>query len=254
PSYCHKASEVTLSSCFDATLPLSTAQREIWFAQQLLGGESQVYHIGEYVEIYGPIDPVSFEAALRQMVEETDSLRVRFVEIGDGPRQVVQSLLDWSMSVIDFSEESDPQTAAHAWMSTDMTRPMDLTRGPLFRYALIKLAPDRFLWYQCCHHIVVDGFSGPLIARRVAEIYTALINGRMYERDVFGSLYQLLDSDSIYRTSDQFMLDRTYWLNRFADRPELVRLVDRQPITSEILVRRTTCLSPFSLDKLQKAA
>lgn len=40
-----------------------------------------------------------------------------------------------------------------------MARPMDLSAGPLFSYALITLAADRSIWYQCNHHIVADGIS-----------------------------------------------------------------------------------------------
>ncbi|MBV9730435.1 MAG: non-ribosomal peptide synthetase, partial [Pseudonocardiales bacterium] len=177
-------------------LSLSAAQREIWFAEQRLNTANRVYKLGEYVEIYGPVDPVLFEAALRRVVGEVDSLHVRFVEGGDGPRQVVEPLSEWPMPVVDVSEEPDPRTAALAWMAADVARPMDLARGPLFSYALIKLRSDRFLWYQGYHHIVMDMFGFSLIARRVTEVYTALARGVMCDENVFGSLRQLLDSDS----------------------------------------------------------
>ena len=60
-------------------LPLSSAQLGIWFAQRLNPSSSE-YNIGEYIEIPGSVDAVLFERALRQVVIETEILRVRIIE------------------------------------------------------------------------------------------------------------------------------------------------------------------------------
>ncbi|MGH3853478.1 MAG: amino acid adenylation domain-containing protein, partial [Pseudonocardiaceae bacterium] len=235
-------------------LPLSAAQREIWFAEQQLSTGNRVYKLGEYIEIYGPVDPVLFETALRWVVGEVDSLHVRFVEGSDGPRQIVESSLDWLMPVVDVSDDPDPGAAAEEWMTADVARPMDLARGPLFSYALIKLGPDRFLWYQSYHHIVMDMYGFSLIARRVADIYTALARGLTYDQNSFGSFRQLLDSDSEYRASEQFARDRAYWIKRFTAGLESAGLAGRSSGAPENLIHRASFLSPSSVGKLQAAA
>ncbi|MBV9141206.1 MAG: amino acid adenylation domain-containing protein, partial [Pseudonocardiales bacterium] len=161
---------------------------------------------------------------------------------------------EWVLPIVDVSDDADPRAAAHAWMTLDVARPMDLTVGPLFSYALIKLRSDRFVWYQSYHHIVMDGFSCSLIARRVAEVYTALVQGRACDQSTFGSLRQLLDSDSAYRGSEQFAQDRAYWVKRFADQPEPARLVGRSSTTPESFVHQVSCLSPSSVDRVRAAA
>jgi amino acid adenylation domain-containing protein/non-ribosomal peptide synthase protein (TIGR01720 family) len=243
-----------LSGSDDIALPLSAAQREIWLAEQQLNTRNRVYKIGEYVEILGPVDPGLFEAALRRVIGEVDSLHVRFVESGGGPRQVVESSLDWFLSIVDISEDPDPRTAAQAWMTADMARPMDLTRGPLFSYALIKLGHSRFFWYQVYHQIVMDAFGYSLIARRVAEVYTELAHWRVCSPNVFGSLRQLLDSDSDYRASEQFGQDRAYWIKRLADRPEPVRIADQPSRTPESPIHLLTCPTPPRVDSFQIAS
>ncbi|MGB9279721.1 MAG: amino acid adenylation domain-containing protein [Pseudonocardiaceae bacterium] len=215
---------------------------------------NRVYKLADYVEIYGPIDPVLFEAALRRVVEEADSLHVRFVEGSDGPQQVVTPLVKWLMPFVDVSEEPDPRTTGQAWMTSDVDRPMDLALGPLFSYALIKLRSDRFLWYQGYHHIVIDRFGFALVARRVAEVYTALACGLPCEKNMFGSLRKLLDSDTGYRASEQFARDREYWMKRFADRPGSVSLAGRPSGKPTNSVHRTTLLRLSSVDSLQLAA
>src|SRR5262245_4942138 len=121
-------------------LPLLAAQREIWLAQKV-ETDSRLYNIAEYIEIDGAVDPALFEAALRQVLEEAEALRVRIVEGADGPRQMLDGALQWSLPYIDVSAESDPLGAAKNWMESDLDRVVELSRGPLFTFALFKASP-----------------------------------------------------------------------------------------------------------------
>lgn len=237
----------------DVALSLSAAQREIWLAEQQMSPGNRVYRVGEYMEIGGPIDPVLFETALRLVVTEVEALHVRFLEGSDGPRQVVEPFSSWLMPAVDLSEETDPEAAAQRWMAAEVDRPMDLACGPLFSYALVKLGPTRFFWYQGYHHIVVDWFGLSLVQRRVAERYTALVDGQVCREDVFGSLRDLLESDSAYRASALFTQDRDFWIGRLGDQPEPTRLVGRSSGTPAKFLHRTV-VSSMSADRLQSAA
>lgn len=223
--------------------PLSGAQSGIWFAQQL-DPENPIFNTGECIEIHGPVDPARFETALRHAVMEAQALHVRFGEDRDGPWQTIAPSCDWPLHVMDVSGGKNPQEAAEAWMKHDLARPVDLKRGPLFTEALFKIAPDRFYWYQRIHHIVIDGFGFSLLARRVAQIYTALAHGRPFSEGAFGSLQSVLQEDSAYRASEQMELDRQFWLKRFADGPEAVSLGDRAARTSGSFLRQSAQLPP----------
>ncbi len=146
---------------------LSAAQLDIWFAQ-MLNPHSPAYNIGEYLEIVGPIDPGIFETALRRVVAESDALQLRFIETDDGPRQYIKEDSDWLMPIVDVSAEIDPRAAAEAWMRDDMVRIVDLAHGPLFGYALFRVAPDRFFWSSRYHHLCNDGFGLSLVAQRLS--------------------------------------------------------------------------------------
>ncbi|MGK9167611.1 AMP-binding protein, partial [Inquilinus limosus] len=207
--------------------PLTAAQSEIWLAEALTPGTAQ-YIIAECLEILGPIDPILFETALRRVVAEAESLHVSFVDNGAGPRQILDAAADWPFPVIDLSREADPQAAAEAWMQADLARPVDLAHGPLFAYALLRAAPDRFYWYQRSHHIALDAFGGALFAGRLADVYTALVEGRQPEASPFGAFRDLLAADVEYRSSGAFLRDRRYWTERFADRPDAVSLAGQR--------------------------
>ncbi|TYR81430.1 amino acid adenylation domain-containing protein [Priestia megaterium] len=239
-----------MSNYQDARWTLSGAQSGIWFAQQL-EPENPIYNTGEYIEINGPIDRSLFETALRQVVKEADALHVRFDEDENGPWQVIASPSDFSLQFIDVSTEANPNQAAEAWMNEDLSKPIDLREDPLFNQALFKIAPNRFFWYQRIHHIVMDGFGFSLIAQRVASIYTALVNNLPYDKGAFHPLHLYLEEDMAYRASEKFEHDRQFWLERFADQPEVASLAERAPRTSKSFLRQTGYLSPSIKQSLQ---
>ncbi|MGH3972197.1 MAG: condensation domain-containing protein [Pseudonocardiaceae bacterium] len=124
--------------------------------------------------MHGATDSALFDAVLQRIVGEVDSLRVRFVEGSDRPRQVVELSLDWFLPIGDVSEDPAPRTAAQEWMTDDMARPRVLTRGPLFSYALIKFGSGRFFWCQVCHPKAMDVFGFWLVERPLIEVYTVV--------------------------------------------------------------------------------
>ncbi len=104
-------------------------------------------------------------------------------------------------------------------MRADYEQPTNLLHSPLFDYTLLKVASDRFFWYQRYHHIVMDGV-GQAIAQRMAQVYSARVKGVVAEKCPFGPVSLLLENDARYCASAQFTRDRAYWLKHCADWPE----------------------------------
>lgn len=237
----------------DLQYSLTGAQTGIWFAQQL-DPDNPIYNTAEYIEINGPVNIALFEEALRHVIKEAESLHVRFGENMDGPWQMINPSPDVQLHVIDVSSEPDPEKTALNWMKADLAKPVDLGYAPLFNEALFIAGPDRFFWYQRIHHIAIDGFGFSLIAQRVASTYTALIKGQTAKSRSFGSLQAILEEDTDYRGSEQYEKDRQFWLDRFADAPEVVSLADRAPRTSNSFLRHTAYLPPSDVNALKEAA
>ncbi|WP_413754280.1 non-ribosomal peptide synthase/polyketide synthase [Streptomyces sp. R-74717] len=210
-------------------LPLTAAQREIWLAEQRAGTALDAYRIGDCLEVHGPVDARLFETAVRRVVDEIDALHVSFVDDGQEPLQVVRGAWDWEPRLLDLSSEPDPRAAALAWMARDRMRPLDLSRDPLFSFALISLSPAHHLLYQNHHHLVMDGFGLSLVRRRFTRMYTALAAGGPISPSPFRSLEELIRSDAGYRASEQFVSDQSYWTERLADRPEPTQLTGWAP-------------------------
>jgi Condensation domain len=103
---------------------ISSTQLGLWFAQQL-EPQNAAFNVGDYLEILGPIDPAQFEATLRQVILETELLRIRLVERAGEPRQIIVAPAEWSLPFFDVSGEADPTAAALSWMSADLQRPTE---------------------------------------------------------------------------------------------------------------------------------
>ncbi|MDI1442657.1 myxochelin non-ribosomal peptide synthetase MxcG [Polyangium sp. 6x1] len=233
--------------------PLSAAQHGIWLGQEL-DPTLPIYNAGECIEICGPLDPAIFEASLRQTITEAEALHMRLVVAEDGPRQLLAPSLDWPLHRIDVAREADPWAFVDAWMRADLEKPVDLRRGPLFAEALFTAGPERTYWYQRAHHIALDGFGFSLVARRVAELYTARIEGRAGAGAPFGSLLRVVEEDLAYRASPAYERDRAFWMQRFADRPAPVSLGARAAMVSRSALRKTTSLSPSTMERMQAVA
>jgi amino acid adenylation domain-containing protein len=221
-------------------LPLTAGQAGIWYAQQL-SGSNATFHAGAYLEITGTLDVAAFEAALRAVVAETDALRVRFADDGSGPTQTVLPPADcpqWPIGTVDLSDDKDAEGTARQLMEVDLSTPTDVTTGALFRFVLFTLTDERHFWYYRYHHLVMDGFGAGLIVNRVAELYTAAVEGRD-PAPGFAPLADLISDEDTYRHSERRAADQAFWTEQFTDLPEVTGLAGRPAALPAELVRLT---------------
>ncbi|MEU5846414.1 non-ribosomal peptide synthetase [Saccharopolyspora shandongensis] len=236
----------------EAWLPLSEAQRGVWFAHQLDPTRLQ-FNCAEYLDIRGPVDVGLFESAWAALCAEADAVRVAAVVDEGELRQLVEPSAD--LSFVDLTTAAEPERQAQQWMQAELARPVELDRRPISTFALLKLAESRYFFYYRMHHVVIDGYGVQLIGRRLGEIYTALAAGRDSDTG-FAPLATLFDEDLAYRESPDFDLDREYWMKRFADQPSPIRLGGEIVDTAGSAVRhcRFDAFDPAEIDRLHEAA
>ncbi|MGP4001156.1 amino acid adenylation domain-containing protein [Streptomyces sp. 8N706] len=233
---------------------LTAGQLGFWYAQKL-DPESPIYNTGIYLEILGAVDADLFERALRQAIGEAEACHLRFVESDDTVIQHVAVSNDWSLNVLDVSSEADPRESAESWMWQDMRSPVAPQEGRLFTQALFKVAADRYFWYQRAHHVAVDGYSSFIIAKRVAEIYTALLCGEPGGEGALGPVESLFAADSAYRDSPERREDRKFWLAALADRAVGVSPSGLRPRkTPHTFIRHTENCGDLDVTQLHAAA
>ncbi|RPE27817.1 non-ribosomal peptide synthetase [Kitasatospora cineracea] len=203
-------------------LELTAAQQGVRYGQ-LVDPDSAKYNIGECLEIRGGLDEELFAAVVDQVVHHCDSLNAVLVERDGAVRQRVvrPEGVRERLRRVDLGGEPDPVAAAERYMARDMAAVDDLA-APSHHWALLRLGPGLHYWYVRYHHISMDGLSGAVVARAVAELYTRAAGGAEpveVAGPVGGPLRALVAEEAAYRASEQYAADRAYWVGRFADRP-----------------------------------
>src|SRR5690606_38452493 len=159
----------------------------------------------------------------------------------------------WSVDFVDVSAEPEPRAAAERLMRQELSVSLDLYKDRLFGHMLFRVAADRYFWFHHQHHLVMDGASTTLIVRRVAELYTALVEDRPFNETPFGSVRDLLEEDVSYRRSPQYADDGRYWRERFADNPTPMHLSSHAGAGPAEPLRHTGYLSPHATEAVRAA-
>jgi amino acid adenylation domain-containing protein/non-ribosomal peptide synthase protein (TIGR01720 family) len=159
--------------------PLSSAQRRLWFLEQLQPGNAS-YNINGTARLAGVLDEHALRAALDTIVARHEALRTCF-GIADGePIQRVLPPEALAMEVVDLTRvPSDIREAEALRLVSDAAeRPFELSAGPLFRAQLLRLGPADNVLAVTMHHIVSDAWSLGVFVRELGALYAAYVDGR----------------------------------------------------------------------------
>lgn len=162
----------------DRSLPLAFEQRRLWFLQQL-HPSSPVYNIPLAVRFSGDLNTSLLAQALTEVAARHEALRVSFaIEAGEAVQRIAP-YIEVPMAEIDLSSLTAEQRYAdlQRFKVEEAELPFDLRQGPLIRAKLFRLSSREYLLLFTIHHLVVDGWSMPVIARDTALIYQRLIHG-----------------------------------------------------------------------------
>jgi amino acid adenylation domain-containing protein/non-ribosomal peptide synthase protein (TIGR01720 family) len=159
--------------------PLSPAQQGMLFHTLAAPGSGQ-YLAQVACLLGGDLAAAAFRAAWEKVVERHTALRTIFLwERRDEPLQVVYRQVrlpwreeDWRGLPADRQERRFADL-----LRRDLAEDFDLARPPLMRFALLRVAErgHRFLWTS--HHLLLDGWSLPLVLAEVFRCYGALRRG-----------------------------------------------------------------------------
>ena len=161
-----------------AWLPVSAMQRGVWLDHQL-APDSPAYTLCGRVRLDGPVNEVALQAALDAIVARHAALRTTFEVRAGEVVQVVHPPRPGDLTVIDLSGQPPHQqpAAADALCAEEAQRPFDLTRLPLWRTTLIRLAGQTHLLVIARHHLVSDGQSMTLWFEALDAGYAAAMQG-----------------------------------------------------------------------------
>ena len=157
-----------------AEIPLSYAQRRLWFLDRL-EGSSATYTIPLALRVRGVLDRPALEAALGDLVERHESLRTIFPDTLGVPRQVI---LDAGVARPRLSVTAVEEGSLAGALSGAARTGFDLAREPPLRVHLFALGESEHVVLLLLHHIAGDGWSLAPLLRDLGRFYEARCQGQ----------------------------------------------------------------------------
>ncbi|MGW6982593.1 amino acid adenylation domain-containing protein, partial [Streptomyces sp. NPDC054932] len=197
------------------TVPLSHAQRGLWFLHRLEGA-SATYNIPLVLRLAGDLDTEALRAAVRDVAGRHETLRTVFPESDGVARQVV---LDTpaELTVVTTPDVADAVAEAARY-------PFDLhTEAPLRATLFSRPGTDEHTLLLLMHHIAADGWSERPLIEDLSLAYAARRAGQEPQWDELPVTY----ADYTLWQGEADGID--YWRTALDGLPQLVELPTDRP-------------------------
>ncbi|QMS92207.1 amino acid adenylation domain-containing protein [Nostoc edaphicum CCNP1411] len=160
--------------------PLSPMQQGMLF-HSLYAPNSGAYVIQVSYELHGSLNIPAFEEAWQYLVNRHTVLRTAFVwNKLEKPLQVVGKQLKCPITYLDwrnYSTTAQQQELAKI-LQKEREQGFSLSQAPLMHITLIQLAPAVYQFVWSYHHLLLDGWSMPILLQEFLMIYGAYIQGQ----------------------------------------------------------------------------
>ncbi|MFF1700192.1 amino acid adenylation domain-containing protein [Streptomyces sp. NPDC058257] len=162
----------------DRSLPLAAAQQRLWFLDRWTPG-SAAYNAPLALRLTGPVDIAVLGHALSGVVARHEILRTRYESVDGLPHQIVEEPAPVPLDVTDLRElpADEREKKVTELIADGAALPFDLTRGPVLRASLFRLADEEHVLLLAIHHIATDGWSTAIVTREVMAYYAAEATG-----------------------------------------------------------------------------
>jgi amino acid adenylation domain-containing protein/non-ribosomal peptide synthase protein (TIGR01720 family) len=155
-------------------LPLSPVQEGMLFHAFYDVTGPDIYNVQVLLTLEGAIDEEALQEAVRALLRRHPNLRSAFKhqELTRSV-QIIPQDISLQFQILDFSPLEGPERErrlAELVAKERVTR-FQLDTSPLFRFHLVRCSPRRFRLLITTHHILIDGWSLPLMLRELLLLY-----------------------------------------------------------------------------------
>ncbi len=153
-------------------LPLAPVQQGLLFHTGFAQDTDDLYAVQLGITVSGALDPHRLREAVHTVVNRHPNLVARFCEQFDEPVQIIPAdpKMAWRYVELDAAgggvDEQVEQLCA-----AERAAVCDLAGEPAFRAALIRTGDNRHRFVLTIHHIVVDGWSMPILLQEIFASY-----------------------------------------------------------------------------------
>jgi amino acid adenylation domain-containing protein len=213
------------SASRERPLPVSSIQGQLWFLNQL-DPDSDAYNMPAALRIRGRLNVTALERALHQVIARHEALRTQFTCDGDLAQEISPEA-QVQLRSRDLTSASDKETALREALTNESRLPFDLSRAPLLRATLFRLADADHALLIVMHHSIWDGWSMGIFFSELEACYHAAATHspppELPELPVQYADYAHWQTH--YMSGATLEREQRYWKEKLAGAPGEIRLL-----------------------------
>ncbi|MDV3219400.1 amino acid adenylation domain-containing protein [Mycobacterium avium] len=154
-------------------LPLTPLQQGLLFHAGTAQGSQEpedLYAVQLDISVTGAVDPDRLREAVRTVITRHPNVVAHFSEDFGEPVQILSAEPELAWQYVELDAGADLDEQVERLSSAERVAVGDLAQPP-FRGALIRTAEDAYRFVLTNHHIVLDGWSKPLLLQEIFAAY-----------------------------------------------------------------------------------
>ena len=157
-------------------LPLTPLQQGLLFHTETAQGTEELYSVQLDIELVGQLDIERLHKAVQKVIDRRPNVVAHFCEQFGEPVQVIPASPELAWEYVDLDGEPDAEAQVEQLALAERVAVCDLAHQPPFRAALARTAPEEYRLLLTNHHIVLDGWSKPILLQ---EIFAGYFGARL---------------------------------------------------------------------------
>jgi thioesterase domain-containing protein len=161
-------------SRIEEILPLSPFQEGLYFHALYDTSGPDFYNVQYQLDLEKPLDDGALQRAAEVVLSRHSALRASFRQRASGePVQVIERRvpLHWQQVDLTCVPEDQREEELENFLAEERAAKFDLGRAPLIRFALVRISPERHCFAIMNHHILLDGWSMPVLLAELFACY-----------------------------------------------------------------------------------
>jgi amino acid adenylation domain-containing protein len=210
-------------------IPLSFAQRRLWFLDRLMPN-NPFYNVPMAYRLQGRVETEALEKSIQEIIWRHEVLRtvIGVVE----PVQIIHETFDWDLVRVDLTafDAEDREREVARLMQEETQAPFDLSRGPLLRGKLLQLTAAEWVLLVTMHHIVSDAQSAEIFTEELLAIYEAQVQSRppaLNELPIQYADYAVWQRE--WLQGEELSRQTRYWQDQLKEAPVVLDLPTDRP-------------------------
>jgi hypothetical protein len=241
----------------EAVYPLSPMQKGMLF-HSIYAPEENPYFEQLSCTIRGQLDVEAFRQAWLDVIRRQPILRTSFAwKNVEQMLQVVHKDIQLPFQILDWQNYSteEQKDALEQFLLKDRENPFDLSQVPLIRLVLMKTTPESHFFVWSYHHILLDGWSLPLVMKEFLAYYAGNHSGQPVHLNPVIPYREYIN----WLQKQDITEAEKFWkqnLSGFDDTTPIIydRLVDLRNRTTSDYKELQISLSPVKSEKINKFA